>query len=99
MQRETAKEKAPGRGKTTKAKKARREKQVNGGGAAAQATIPLPKTGSPVIDWARFYITRGLAVVTVPYREKGPNITDWPKLIITLENVDEYFRGQLKIGS
>jgi hypothetical protein len=47
MQRETAKEKAPGRGKAAGAKKATREntKQANGSGAAAQARLVLLGNG------------------------------------------------------
>jgi hypothetical protein len=64
MQRETAKEKAPGRGKAARAKKATREntKQANGSGAAAQARLvllgngylPIPIVGkqSFLKDWA-----------------------------------------------
>jgi Bifunctional DNA primase/polymerase, N-terminal len=99
MQRETTKGKASG-AETPKAKKSEtRKQQHNASAAAKQVAIPHPKPGAPVIDWARYYIWRGLTVVPVPYREKGPIITGWQKLTITLDNVGEYFPGQMNIGA
>lgn len=84
---------------TSKAKSSTKQRQHKGGGQAEQAAIPHPKPGAPVIDFARYYITRGLAIVPVPYREKAPIITGWQKLIITWDNVGEYFHGPMNIGA
>jgi hypothetical protein len=98
MQRQTAKEKAPGRGKAAGAKKATREntKQANGSGAAAQAGIPWPPYGSPAATVVRWMLNHDppWSAVPVPRGRKSPIIDEWQKLVFTLDD----FHGDTNIG-
>src|SRR4051812_33885073 len=45
------------------------------------------------LDIARDLLKRGYKPVPIPIGEKGPIIKDWQKLIITADNVGQYFNG------
>jgi predicted P-loop ATPase len=46
-----------------------------------------------VIEVVRQHIREGIRPVPIPYRQKGPVIDNWQALVITEENVDNYFNG------
>jgi hypothetical protein len=46
-----------------------------------------------VIEIVRQHIREGIRPVPIPYREKRPIITDWLSLVITEENLGQFFNG------
>jgi predicted P-loop ATPase len=46
-----------------------------------------------VIEIVRGHIREGIRPVPIPYREKGPAIDKWQSLVITEENVGQFFNG------
>jgi hypothetical protein len=51
------------------------------------------------LDIARDYLLRHWKPVPVPYQAKGPTLRGWQQLVITEENVGQYFNsGQQNVG-
>jgi predicted P-loop ATPase len=46
-----------------------------------------------VIEIVRGHIREGIRPVPIPYRQKGPVIDNWLTLVITEENVSQFFNG------
>jgi hypothetical protein len=53
-----------------------------------------------VIEIVRAHIREGIRPVPIPYRQKKPVIDNWPSLVITEENLAQYFNGaQMNVGA
>lgn len=53
-----------------------------------------------MIEIVRAHIREGIRPVPIPYRQKKPVIDNWPSLVITEENLAQYFNGaQMNVGA
>jgi hypothetical protein len=82
--------KASGREPEAKAKPKGKKSQHNDASTGGQGSIPHPKPGAPVIDFARYYLWRKLDTIPVDYMQKSPK-KGWKTWKVTLENVEQWF--------
>ena len=53
-----------------------------------------------MIEIVRGHIREGIRPVPIPYRQKGPVLDNWLSLVITEENVGQYFNGSpMNVGA
>ncbi len=53
-----------------------------------------------MIEIVRGHIREGIRPIPIPYRQKKPVIKEWQKLVITEENIGQFFNGEsMNIGA